>query len=142
MNPKSPLSWASRVILPWPASSLPSGVPGGRTAATVVDQRIQQLACRFRSATTTDQGAAPPTPHQGPAAHEEVMQPLTPHPGLGANEESCRRRHEETRARRLLEGRRGAAGRRHVRPCAHGPARVPAPAVPRVLSPCARLRPA
>ena len=37
-NPKSPLSWAPRIILPWPASLLPSGVLGSRTATTVADQ--------------------------------------------------------------------------------------------------------
>jgi hypothetical protein len=36
-NAKSALNWAPWIILPWPSSSsLPSGVPGGRTAAIVV----------------------------------------------------------------------------------------------------------
>jgi len=66
-NPKSPLSWAPWIILPWLASLLPLGVRGGRTTATGADQAA------------TDQGPAPPTPHQGPATHEEVVQPPMAH---------------------------------------------------------------
>ena len=68
------------IILPWPASLLPSGVLGGQTTATVADQAA------------TDQGAAPPTPHQGLAAHEEVAPLPMAHQGLIVVEESYRRR--------------------------------------------------